>query len=251
VVFLDYIKINKLITTSIYKQIASGISKAIDSGLLKYGDKLPTEREICQTFSVSHTVVKMAYEKLIVEGKITRIKGKGTYVTNRSRFRTKLHSFYEVDIKHNGLKREYNTEVVLFERIYKDYSAYRAMKLENGEKCYKIVTLTKLDQNPIVLQKIYLPAKFYPKFMDRYKTFDKLYDFIEDDCCDKKINNLHSIFSAINASASDALLLNLNTDEAISFIRTKIEDEKDEIIGYVCSYFPGELSEFEVIVHAV
>ena len=79
----------------------------------------------------------------------------------------------------------------------------------------------------------------------------QLYDFLEADCCGKTINNLHSIFSAINVSAPDALLLNLNSDEAISFIRTKIEDKNDEIIGYVCSYFPGDLSEFEVIVHAI
>lgn len=248
---MDYIKINKLVTTSIYKQIASGITDAIDSGLLKYGDKLPTEKEICQTFLISHTVVKMAYEKLIGEGKIKRIKGKGTYVTNRGSFRTKLHSFYEVDIKNNDSETKYSTEVVLFDKITKDYSAYRVMKLQNGEKCYKLVTLTKSDQNPIVLQKIYLPVKLYPNFLDCYMNFDKLYDFLESDCCGKEINNLHSIFSAINASASDALLLNLNTDEAISFIRTKVEDKNDEIIAYVCSYFPGDLSEFEVIVHAV
>ncbi|MBI9009887.1 MAG: GntR family transcriptional regulator [Tenericutes bacterium] len=248
---MDYIKINRLVTTSIYKQIASGITEAIDSGLLKYGDKLPTEKEICQAFSISHTVVKMAYENLIVEGKIKRIKGKGTYVTNRANFHTDLHAFYEVDIKNNDSKIKYNTEVVLFDRIVKDYSAYRALKLENGEKCYKIVTLTKSEQNPIVLQKIYLPEKLYPNFLNCYNSFDKLYDFLESDCCNKKINGLHSIFSAINVSAPDALLLNLNNDEAISFIRTKIEDKNDEIIAYVCSYFPGDLSEFEVIVHAI
>jgi GntR family transcriptional regulator len=248
---LDYIKIDKLITTSIYKQIASGITKAVGSGLLKYGDKLPTEKEICQTFSVSHTVVKMAYEKLISEEKIKRIKGKGTYVTNRNNFHTRLHSFYKVDIKNNDSDIKYSTEVVLFDRIHKDYSAYRAMKLDNGEKCYKIVTLTKSKQNPIVLQKIYLPEKHYPNFMKCYKSFDKLYDFLEADCCNKEIGNLHSIFSAINVSAPDALLLNLNTDEAISFIRTKIEDVNNKIIGYVCSYFPGDFSEFEVIVHAI
>lgn len=249
--FLDYIYINKLVTTSIYKQIAQSITEAIDTGLLKYGDKLPTEKEICQAFSVSHTVVKMAYEKLIEEGKIKRIKGKGTYVTNRNIYQTKLHSFYELDVTENDLTEKYNTEVVLFDRIFKDYSAYRAMKLENGEKCYKIVTLTKSDQNPVVLQRVYLPEKFFPNFMSCYKDFNKLFDFIENDCCGKKIKHLHSTFSGINASASDALLLNLVPDQAISFVRTQIVDTNDEIIGYVCSYFPGDFTEFEVIVHAI
>ena len=244
---MDYIKINKLITKSIYKQIASSISSSIEIGQLKYGDRLPTEREICEAFSISHTAVKMAYEELIKEGKITRIKGKGTYVTNRDVYKTDLRKFYELNAKKQN---EYVTEVIMQERIYKDYSAYRAMKLDNGDKCFKIMTVTKKGENPVLLQTIYFPSKYYPNFKGNYTNYDKLFSFIEKES-NLKIKNLHSTFKAINASSEAALLLNLQSGDAISFVRTKITDEDDNLIAYVRSYFPGSFTEFEVIVRAV
>lgn len=246
---MKYIKINKLITKSIYKQIATSISKAIDSGLLKYNDKLPTEKEICESFSISNTAVKMAYEKLILEGKIKRIKGKGTYVTNRLTYKTKLLSYYQADVLESDSHKKYINDIILIGRTLKEYSAYRALKLELGENCYHMMIVTRLENNPVLLQKLYLPDKYFPNFKKNYANYDKLYTFIEKEN-GYKIKHFHSTFSTINAKSEEALLLNIKTDDAIYYVRTIIMDEFDKAIGYICSYFPGEFSEFEVIAYA-
>jgi len=247
---MDYIYVNKLLTTSIYKQIASSVTDAIDSGLLKYNDKLPTEKEICQAFSISQTAVKMAYEKLITDGKIKRIKGKGTYITNRTNFRTDLHSFYEINVVesfHNGI---YTKQTILLGKTSKDYSANRELKLKNSELCYLVINVIKSKQNPMLLQKIYLPKRYFIDFEKRLKKDSSLYPFIEEEY-NYEIKHIHSTFSAINASASDALLLRMNPDDALYFVREKIIDKNDTVIAYICNYFPGEFTEFEVIVHAI
>lgn len=246
---MDYIHINKLVTTSIYKQIASSITKAIEEGILKYNDKLPTEKEICESFSISNTAVKMAYEKLIEEGKIKRIKGKGTYVTNRKTYSTELHSFYELDVIDFDDFNKYKREIILFERLLDDFSAYKAMNLTSGDRCYQIMYVVKKDQNPIFLQKVYLPKKYYRDFRKKFNKFDKLYEFIENEY-KYEIKHLSSTYNAINASSAEALLLNINPDDAIYFVRTKIIDVFNQVVGYVCSYYPGDFTEFEVTVHA-
>lgn len=247
---MDYIYINKTIKTSIYKQIAASITDAINVGLLKYNDKLPTEKEICQTFSISQTAVKMAYDYLITEGKIKRIKGKGTYVTNRDTFHTFLHAFYEADINLGSPQKMYHRQVVLLDHITEDYSAYKSLKLEKGEKCYLIVSVIKSGQNPIVLQRIYLPEKHFPDFEKKYEEDMNLFDLVER-IYHYKIKHLHNTFSPINASSAEALLLRINPDDAIYFVRMKIVDSNDQLIGQVYNYFPGEFTEFEVIVHAI
>ncbi|MCK5732533.1 MAG: GntR family transcriptional regulator [Tenericutes bacterium] len=247
---MEYIHINKLITTSIYKQIASSITEAIVSGLLKYNDKLPTEKEICESFGISNTAVKMAYETLIIEGKIKRIKGKGTYVTNREVNHTNLHGFLTEYNADENTHRGYSKSIILFDKNHKDHGINRAMKLDADEKCYQIITIVKSYQNPVLLQKVYLPDKYYPQFNKKYDEFNKLYEFIEN-VYDYKIKHLHSTFCAINASSAEALLLNIETSDALSFVRTQIVNESGNIIGYVCSYFPGDFTEFEVIVDAI
>lgn len=243
---MDYIKINKLITTSIYKQIASSIAYAIDSGLLKYGDKLPTERELCEAFSISATAVKMAYEQLIQKGKIKRIKGKGTFVTNRKTYRANLHRFFKVNVDKGAIQKE----TILMERIFKDYSVYRVMKIDSGEKCYKIMSIFKEQENPILLQVVYLPERYFPDYVVEKFESKSLYHFIEE-TSGQKIKHLHSTYNAINASSAEAILLNISPDDAVYFVRTQVIDHANRIIAYVRNYFPGEFTEFEVSVNAV
>ena len=64
---MAYLFVNKKLKTPHSKSL-SAITKAIDEGVLSYNDKLPTEKEICKTFSISPTA-KMAYEDLILNQK--------------------------------------------------------------------------------------------------------------------------------------------------------------------------------------
>ncbi|MCF7924954.1 MAG: GntR family transcriptional regulator [Candidatus Izimaplasma sp.] len=247
---MEYIQINKLLTTSIYKQIAASITQAIDRGDLKYNDKLPTEKEICQAFSISQTAVKMAYEKLINEEKIKRIKGKGTYVTNRDVYQGNLHNFYELELLEDKVTPKYNQKIVMFDKKTKDYGAYRELKIDKKEPTFQIIRVIRSGQNPVLLQKIFFPHKYFKNFEKQYQSFSNLFTFIEQ-TCNYKIAHLHSTFSAINASASEALLLRLEPDDALHYVRTKIVDKKGNIIAYIYNYFPGDFTEFEVIVHAI
>jgi GntR family transcriptional regulator len=247
--FVDYIHINKLITTSIYKQIATSIKEAINAGKLTYNDRLPTEKEICQTFSISQTAVKMAYEELIKDQLIVRIKGKGTYVTNRQSYHNNMNHFYENELFLNH-QSEYQQQVILFDKKCRDYSAKRVLKLKDKEACYYISRVIYGQGNPKVYQKIYLPKKFFKSFEKVYHDFKNLYTFIEQGF-GLNIKHMHNTFTAVNASSSEALLLNIKPDDAIYYVRSKIIDEKDRVVGYVTHFFPGEFTEFEVIVHAI
>jgi len=246
---MDYIYINKLITLSIYKQIANSINNAIESGLLKYDDRLPTEKEVCEAFSISNTTVKMAYDELIKAGKIKRIKGKGTFVTNRKIYKTPLHAYYELEIDDDNTK-DYQYKIILLNRLIKDISVFRSLKLKQGDSCYEIDSVIKKNNNPVMLEKVFFPKKFFSNFRNIHEKYRGLFDFIEK-INGYSIKHFHSTFNAINASSSEALLLNLEPDDAICFVRTQVIDKDNEVIAYVCSYFPGNFTDFEVIVHAV
>lgn len=241
---MDYIVINKLITKSIYKQIADSITEAIESGVLKYNDKLPTEKEICEMFSISQTAVKQGYETLINNGLIKRIKGKGTYVTNRSSHRTTLHNYFDVEKDDTVIRK-----VILLGKSNKEYSVMRVLGIPEQEKYFLIGTVFSKDNDPKLLQRAYLPMKRFKSLEEKISGFTNIYEFIES--YGYKIKNIHSTFSAYNATNSDALLLNINQDDAVYLVKIKIIDEENNIIGYVLNYYPGEFTEFEVIVHAV
>jgi len=247
---MDYLYVNKTLKVPIYKQLSNSITKAIEEGQLKYNDKLPTEKEVCRTFSISHTVVKMAYEELINEHKIKRIKGKGTYVTNRLVFHAQLHEFYQLESKKSKSEIDYTYQTIMFDIIDNDISAYRMLKLQPHEHCFVILRVIIANQNPILLQKAYFPEKYFPKLNMLYEPTDRLFDMIESKF-QHQVKHMHNTFSPMNASSDEALLLKIHEDEAIYFVRSNIVNELDQQICYVTNYFPGEFTEFEVMVHAV
>ncbi len=59
---------NPIHTARLYEQIVEQIESQVISGELHYGDRLPTERELADTFGVSRTAVREAVMALVEKG---------------------------------------------------------------------------------------------------------------------------------------------------------------------------------------
>ena len=66
-----------------YEQIVRQIQEAIREHGLREGDRLPTERELAETFGVSRSVVREAIKVLSAQGLVESRQGSGLYVRNR------------------------------------------------------------------------------------------------------------------------------------------------------------------------
>jgi GntR family transcriptional regulator len=63
-----------------YQQIAEDIRAQIRAKILKRGDKLPSTRELCAQYDVSHTVVRSTMILLKAEGLVDGQQGRGVFV---------------------------------------------------------------------------------------------------------------------------------------------------------------------------
>ena len=66
----------------LYQGIGNELKLLLKNGIYKIGDRLPPERDIAETFSVSRTVVREALIMLELENLIEVKKGSGVYVIN-------------------------------------------------------------------------------------------------------------------------------------------------------------------------
>lgn len=71
--------------SKLYIQIYRQIHEAITSGAYSVGDKLPSEKELCQQFNVSRVPVREALCALELNGLVESIQGGGVYVKNTAR----------------------------------------------------------------------------------------------------------------------------------------------------------------------
>ncbi len=65
----------------LFRQVYSGLRRAILSGAFRPGGKLPATRDLASELRISRTVVLLAYDQLIAEGFAAGRGGSGTYVS--------------------------------------------------------------------------------------------------------------------------------------------------------------------------
>jgi DNA-binding LacI/PurR family transcriptional regulator len=67
----------------LYQRIYDHLLEAVSSGKLSAGDRVPSEKELCEQFKVSRITSKKALELLSEQGVLVRFPGKGSFVADR------------------------------------------------------------------------------------------------------------------------------------------------------------------------
>ena len=67
-------------TVRIYEQIADHIKQQILDGKLKPGEKLPSDKELCQLYSVGRSTIREALSALKIIGLIETRQGEGSTI---------------------------------------------------------------------------------------------------------------------------------------------------------------------------
>ena len=64
---------------SAYRQVASDLRQAIAAGRYPAGQRLPTEAELVASTGLGRQTVRRAFQELVTEGVIYRVRGRGTF----------------------------------------------------------------------------------------------------------------------------------------------------------------------------
>lgn len=67
-----------------YVEICNEIIKSIESGDLLPGDRIPSENALIKKYNISNTTARKSLHEIELKGWASRIKGKGTFVLNRT-----------------------------------------------------------------------------------------------------------------------------------------------------------------------
>lgn len=77
-----------------YEQIQTELSLQIRQGMLRPGDKLPSEQELAAAYGVSRLTVRQAIGGLVTAGLVLPIQGKGSFVSEKSQPRAELKTIH-------------------------------------------------------------------------------------------------------------------------------------------------------------
>lgn len=80
---------------SLSRQVADQLEKMIEDGAYAVGEKIPTEPELTEMFSVSRNTLREAIQSLTAAGILVVKQGDGTYVRSNNRFHARMSMEYD------------------------------------------------------------------------------------------------------------------------------------------------------------
>lgn len=136
----------------VYLHIVEEIKDKIKSGLLKPGDAIPSENSLCETYGVSRMTVRKGLAKLVNEGFIASIPGKGSYVKEPDSEKYILQ-YNEMS---NLINKIDSTKLLEVNIILPPIELIHSLNINSNKKVILIKRLFYSNGEPVAFDKKYL-----------------------------------------------------------------------------------------------
>jgi GntR family transcriptional regulator len=162
----------------LYLQISDSIRADIESGKLAPGDRVLSEREMIENYGVSRNTAQQALDELERNGLITRMQGKGTFVTeHKVNYGLQRMSSFSEEMRRKGMTP--SSKVLSLERVHPSAAVINRLKLAEGDWVYRLERLRMGDDQPMAYQVSFVPSYLCPELDQFDFSFQSLFDVME------------------------------------------------------------------------
>lgn len=173
-----------------YRQVQHDILEKIQNGEFQVGDRIYTEKEICEKYNVSSITARRALNELANNNYITRYPGKGSFVSMRNPISHNLKGFYSFadEMKQKGLVA--SNEVIFLGEVDTPPEVSEFFSIPKESKSFYIQRLRIANDEIIALDHSYFPV-----YMKNWIDEEKL----------EKVGSIYSILKQNGVTPNRAL----------------------------------------------
>lgn len=225
----------------VYLKIHDQIKKEIEEGKWHVGDRLPSERELSETFNVSRMTLRQAVQTLADEGILERKIGSGTYVARKKVQETMIGttSFSDI-VEEQG--REPSSKTISYFVTKPSSSEMEKLNLTEKDDILKMERIRYADDVPICFEVASIPYEIVKNFHKEEITLS-LYKAIANEGT-RIIGKSSQKISAVIASEKIAHFMDIKRGEAILKVSQISYFDEGTPFEYVRSQYVGERFEF-------
>ncbi|MBO0477768.1 GntR family transcriptional regulator [Vagococcus sp. DIV0080] len=230
---------------SLYGQLVDTIRESIETEL-KPHDLLPSERELSEIYGVSRTTVRLAMQELENLGYIYKKHGKGTFVSSISDSIMNLTGAYSFTEQMLALGKEPKTIILDFSVVESNKYFSENLGIHKGSKMIKVKRLRLADDEPMMLERSYLPFKRFESLTSERLEQKPMYDIFLDDY-NERIKCAEEEFYASLVNSKDASFLKIPEGSASLNLIRKTFNQDNEVIEYTLSVARADQFRYKVL----
>ncbi len=236
--------------------ISESIIEKIKSGELQPGDQVPSENELIKNFRVSNTTARKSLLDIESKGWAKRIKGKGTFVLNRTPDHHLMRTLGSIYATRRGFNEGLIAEGMRPRNLVLEKTILPGgISSEIGGKHFIIegavlkIHLLRYADDEIVKDELrYISLTLCPNIhkVPTESTYFKLYESRYD----LKIEEVSQTFSAeIMRPDADENNFELKESTAMFVMDSAVVCVKQKVVEIERSYYRGDKYKFAVIAH--
>ncbi|GAA3421167.1 GntR family transcriptional regulator [Streptosporangium vulgare] len=213
---------------------------------LPAGSALPPERALAVRFETSRTTVRQALSELVVEGRLVRIQGKGTFVAQPKVAQVLQLTSYTGNLRTAGL--EPDTKILDTSYVTADEPLARRLAINAGGRVLRIHRLRLANGEPMSIDTTHLSARRFPRLRRELEVHSSLYETLYN-AYSVRLTDAEEIIETVLATPYDAQVLGVDVGLPMLLLTRHAFDADGNPVEWAQSLYRGDRYKFVTRLH--
>lgn len=217
----------------LYQIVVESILDQVDSGQLIANQRLPSESELCQIYSVGRNTIRRAISELVNDGVLRTVAGVGTFVVDTRLEKTAEYLFgfsQEMQI----LGKYVSSRVLEASIIPADPFLSRRLQIQLGAEVVFLNRVRLMDGEPTAIERSYIPHDLCPGILEHDFSINSLYETLST-VYDKRPDHAEQVIEASLATPEVCQLLELTPPAVVFVFHRETKMATGQVVEYVDS----------------
>ncbi len=227
-----------------YHQVYSVIRGWIFDGAYAPGSRLPAEGELCERFNVSRITSRKAIDLLVAEGLLSRVQGKGTYVSDDIGAAPNIGDMDQLIRKTSRLAKKSRVNNVRIREVIADDETCRDLQIRKGSKVRETSFVRTVDSKPTGYRISYTPLDVAPAISAEEVKGETMLQLFEKHGV--AVSGARQLIGACLADPNLATQLEAPVGAPLVRIRLIVLDDENRAIERSTAYYLADRYEHHV-----
>lgn len=205
------------------------------------GTPVPPERALATEFDTSRTTVRQALQELVVEGRLERIQGKGTFVAKPKVAQALQLTSYTEDMRAQGLEPTSRLLEIGYIAAGDDLAARLAIR--PGGRVLRIERLRLANGEPMAIETTHLSVRRFPSLRRHLAKYSSLYAALSE-VYDVHLAEAEETIETALATPREAGLLDVDVGLPMLLLSRHSFDADNTPVEWVRSVYRGDRYKF-------
>ncbi|WP_399552555.1 GntR family transcriptional regulator [Streptomyces sp. YIM 98790] len=205
------------------------------------GTPVPPERSLAAEFDTSRTTVRQALQELVVEGRLERIQGKGTFVAKPKVAQVLQLTSYTEDMRAQGL--EPTSQLLEIGYITADDRLSRLLDIPEGGRVLRIERLRLANGEPMAIETTHLSQERFPALRRSLVKYTSLYTALAE-VYGVHLAHAEETIETSLATPREAGLLGTDVGLPMLMLSRHSRDSNGDPVEWVRSVYRGDRYKF-------